>query len=126
MDILREAIVSIYARELAVFAVATSLVATAIWFLDWLGTKLFQRSSLIGVGYGGIRTIQSLVLWGFGAGIAAYIGGLAELFDVNSLNSKIIVGVGWPTILPRLIAMSTQEEEEQPEQPVESEEEEQE
>lgn len=41
--------------------------------------------------------------------------GLAELFDVQSANARIIVGVNWPAVLPRLIALSTEAGEE-PEQ----------
>ena len=124
LKVLTEAIGSVYRHELAVFAVATMLVSIFIWLLDLVSTKLLQRSSLLGVGYGGIRSVKSLLLWGVGAGLAAYVGGLFELINIQSLSSKIIVGVGWPTVLPRLIAMSTQEKE--PEQSEEVEEEEQE
>ena len=108
---------SIYCQDLAIFAIGTSTISLLLCLLDWLSTKLFQTSSLLNVGYGGFKgvtTFQSFLFWGLGAGIAAYVGGLTELFNTESMNSKIIVGVGWPTVLPRLIDMA--EKEGEPEQ----------
>ena len=117
----RDAVGSIYQHELAVFAVACTFIAIFIWFLDWITTLLFNRSSLLGVGFGGMKTFQSLVLWGFGAGVAAYLGGLAELLNIGSTSSKVIVGIAWPTILPRLITLAANKGE--PEQQDQAEEE---
>ncbi len=101
-----EALGSLYTRDIAAFAVSASVIAIFVWALDHIGAKVLDTTSLLGVGYGGIRSYQSFLLWGLGAGIAAYLGGLAELFDVQSTNAKIMVGIGWPTVLPRLIALS--------------------
>jgi hypothetical protein len=60
-----------------------------------------------------LRTLQAILLWGVGAGVGAYVGGLIELFNIESVSSKVIVGISWPTILPRLIAISTVEEKEE-------------
>lgn len=114
-----------YKRDLVIFAMSTTLISTFIWALDRISAKLFNKSSLLGVGYGGLRSFQSLLLWGAGAGLAAYLGGLAGLFNVQNLNSTLIVGVSWPTVLPRLIAMSSQKEEEEEESDRAEEEEEQ-
>ncbi len=114
---------SIYDPEIAIFAIGTSIISLIICLLDWLNTKLFDSNSLLKVGYGGVKAVQSFLFWGLGAGIAAYIGGLTELFNIQSMNAKIIVGIGWPTVLPRLIEMSAKEGE--PEQIDQSDEEEQ-
>ncbi len=39
--------------------------------------------------------------------LGAYLGGLVELFDTDSVMARVIVGVGWPTILPRLLSMAS-------------------
>ena len=114
---------SVYRQDLAIFAIGTTTISLMLCLLDWLSTKLFQTPSLLRVGYGGLRTFQSFLFWGVGAGMAAYVGGLAELFNIQSINTKIIVGLGWPTVLPRLIEMTEKEDEpEQPEQVDEKEE----
>ena len=73
---------------------------------------------------GGINTVKSLFFWGLGAGIAAYFGGLAEFFNINSMSSKLVVGVGWPTVLPRILEMADKEEEPEQEEQQDEEEEE--
>ena len=60
-----------------------------------------------------------MLLWGAGAVLGAYLGGLVQLFDIESVNARVIVGVGWPTVLPRLLAMvsgSPPEEEQEEEE----------
>ncbi len=111
LEIIAQGVSSIYRHELAVFAVGTSTLSLLLCLLDWTSSKLFNTASLLKVGYGGIRTLQSFLFWGLGAGLAAYVGGLAGLFNIQSINSNIIIGVGWPTILPRLIEMVEKEEE---------------
>ncbi len=117
-QIFQDAIGSIYSPALMSFAIATSLIALIICILDWIGTLLLGRSSLLGVGFGSWRTLQSILLWGLGAGLGAYLGGLVKLFDIESINARVIVGLGWPTVLPRLLAMvaETEREEEQNEE----------
>ena len=119
-DVFRDALQSVYDPAVLAFAVACGLVALVICVLDWVGTLLLGRSSLLGVGFGGWRrTLQSMLLWGFGAVLGAYLGGLVQLFDIESVNARVIVGVGWPTVLPRLLAMasgSTPEEEQDEEE----------
>ena len=89
------------------FALACGLIASVICLLDWVGALLLGRSSLLGVGFGGLRTLQSILLWGVGAVLGAYLGGLVELFDTKSVTARVIVGVGWPTVLPRLLSMAS-------------------
>ena len=118
-QVFRDALNSVYDPAVLSFAVACGLVALVICVLDWIGNLLFGRSSLLGVGFGGWRTVQSMLLWGVGAVLGAYLGGLVQLFDIESVNARVIVGLGWPTVLPRLLAMasgSTREEEQDEEE----------
>ena len=107
-DVFRDALGSVYDPAVLSFAIACGVIALVICVLDWVGTLLLGRSSLLGVGFGGWRrTLQSMLLWGFGAVLGAYLGGLVQLFDIESVNARVIVGVGWPTVLPRLLAMAS-------------------
>ncbi len=45
--------------------------------------------------------------------LAGYLGGFIRLFDISADFSFIIVGAGWPTILPRIVALSRRREEEE-------------
>ena len=109
---------SVYDPAVLSFAIASGLVALGVCVLDWVGTLLHGRSGLLGVGFGGWRTVQSMLLWGVGAVLGAYLGGLVQLFDIESVNARVIVGLGWPTVLPRLLAMASEspQEEEQGEE----------
>jgi hypothetical protein len=116
--IIGEALSSVYRRQLAVFALTTALIATLILVLDMVQAKLRDTTSLLKVGYGA-GTLPSVCMWGVGAALAAYLGGLLELFNVESVNARIIVGVSWPTVLPRLLALADEAagKEPEPEQP---------
>ena len=109
----------IYMPGLLSFALATSFFALLTCVLDWIGTLLSGRPSLLRVGYGGWRTLQSILLWGLGAGLGAYLGGFVRLFDIDSKNAQLIVGIGWPTILPRLLALATETKEEEQSEEIE-------
>lgn len=106
-DVFQDALASVYDPAVMSFALACGIIAVVICLLDWVGTLLLGRSGLLGVGFGGLRTLQSMLLWGVGAVLGAYLGGLVELFDTDSVNARVIVGVGWPTVLPRLLSMAS-------------------
>ena len=106
-QVFRDALNSVYDPAVLSFAVACGLVALVVCVLDWVGTLLYGRSGFLGVGFGGWRTVQSLLLWGFGAVLGGYLGGLVQLFDIEGVNARVIVGLGWPTVLPRLLAMAS-------------------
>lgn len=106
-EVFQHALTSVYDPKIMSFAIACGMVALGICLLDWVGTLLLGRSSLLGVGFGGWRTVQSILLWGVGAVLGAYLGGLMRLFDIDSVNARVIVGLGWPTVLPRLLSMAS-------------------
>ena len=105
--VFQDALASVYDPVVMSFALACGLIALIICLLDWVGALLLGRSSLLGVGFGGLRTLQSILLWGVGAVLGAYLGGLVELFDTKRVTARVIVGVGWPTVLPRLLSMAS-------------------
>ena len=106
-EVFQNALTSVYDPCVLSFALACGFFALVVCLLDWVGTLLLGRSSLLGVGFGGWRTLQSMLLWGVGAVLGAYLGGLVELFDTDSVMARVIVGIGWPTVLPRLLSMAS-------------------
>ena len=108
-QIFQDALSLVYSRDVLVFSIACGFFAVSVCLLDLVWTRLSQRPSLLGVGFGTVRrNLQSVLLWGCGAVLAAYLGGYLELFNINSRTAPALVGVGWPTILPRLLAMAAQ------------------
>ena len=101
-DILRDALKSVYDPAVLSFALACGFIALLICVLDWVGTLLLGRSSLLGVGFGGWRrTLQSMLLWGFGAVLGAYLGSLVQLFDIESVNARVY---SWSRVADRASA----------------------
>ena len=70
-DVFQDALASVYDPAVMSFALACGIIAVVICLLDWVGTLLLGRSSLLGVGFGGLRTLQSMLLWGVGAVLGA-------------------------------------------------------
>ena len=62
-DVFQNALTSVYDPAVLSFALACGFIALAICLLDWVGTLLLGRSSLLEVGFGGWRTFQSILLW---------------------------------------------------------------
>ena len=113
-DLLQHTLQRIYRQDVLSFALASGLVALVVCMLDLVGTVLFGRSGLLGVAFGDWRrNLQSILLWGFGAALGAYLGGLVGLFDTSTPIAPVIVGIAWPTILPRLLSMAAKSEPEE-------------
>lgn len=68
-EVFQNALTSVYDPCVLSFALACGFFALVVCLLDWVGTLLLGRSSLLGVGFGGWRTLQSMLLWGVGAGL---------------------------------------------------------
>ena len=61
IDVIIIGIGSVYRREVATFAIGTMTISLIMCLLDWIITKLFNTPSLLKVGYGGLRILQSFV-----------------------------------------------------------------
>ena len=108
-QIFQDALSLVYDRDVLVFSIACGFFAVGVCLLDLVWTRLLERPSFLRVGFGTLRrNLQSVLLWGCGAVLAAYLGGYLELLNKNSRTAPALVGVGWPTILPRLLAMAAQ------------------
>ena len=108
-EIINNAFASIYDKAGAEFALAAMFVSIVVWLVDRIQMVAFGNNSLLGVGAGGLRTFQSLLIWGLGAGVASYLGAIAGILETDGMNARIVMGVGWPTVLPRLVKMAGQE-----------------
>lgn len=121
-EIFQSVLQRIYIPGLLSFVLATIFFALLICILDWIRTLLSGQASLLQVSYGGWRTLQSILLWGIGAGFGAYLGGLVRLFDIDSNIAPMVVGLSWPSVLPRLLALATETKEEEQSAEIEEEE----
>ena len=53
-----------------------------------------------------------IFFWGIGAGFGGFVGCISSIFQL-SLSACAVAGIGWPLVLPRLLAASTTDEENQ-------------
>lgn len=97
-------------QSIPVFVVGAAVVGTVIIVLDLILFSIRGRS-ILDLGYAGVfPTLIVVVLWGIGAGLAALLGAWWEVFDIGR-SGCLAVGVGWPTIVPRLIESAREKEE---------------
>lgn len=88
-----------------IFALASSLMSVSVLILDFILFSIQENGrSIFNVSYGNqfIDIIRLILIWSIGAGIGAYIGVAANIFQITR-ESCLSVAVGWPFILPRLI-----------------------
>ncbi|PMN69686.1 hypothetical protein [Enterovibrio norvegicus] len=90
------------------FAIVSSVYGLLIVLLDFCATKGACRPSTLKLSYAGYKTFFIIFLWGLGAGIAGLFGAGAGIFEI-SRTACIFVGVGWPLVLPRLLAASSKD-----------------
>lgn len=109
--IIEQVIALVYNRELLVFSIAATVFALLILLVDFGATKQFNKPSWFRISYEN-KPLQQFLIWGVGTIISAYIGGLVEFFNIESPLAMVIAGISWPTIVPRLIAQSLEDEQE--------------
>ncbi|EJN8560407.1 hypothetical protein V9K52_002342 [Vibrio alginolyticus] len=89
------------------FGLAAAFYGLLIVVLDFCTSKATNRNSLLKLSYTGWRGLGVFLLWGVGAGIAGLVGAAADIFEI-SRTASVFVGAGWPVVLPRLLASSSQ------------------
>lgn len=97
--------------DLLIFACASSIMGFIIVLLDLCGFY-FTKKSLLGLNHSFPHSLVFLLIWGFGAGIAGFIGGAASIFQLTRIAS-VTAGVAWSIVLPKLLQLRELEEEEQ-------------
>ena len=99
---------------LLVFATGSALMGLIAVALDWLVFTTRGRS-IFGVTYGDIgNTIRLVLLWGAGSCLGGFLGSAGSIVQPTRL-ACIMVAVGWPLMLARLIDSNTHKEDQQPE-----------
>lgn len=93
------------------FTVASAVMGFIIVLVDYGAFKL-KGTTYLKLDYKGSQAFLNFLWWGACAGLGGYIGLIAGLFQ-NDVKASLMVGVGWPFILPRLIEARRAEEEEQ-------------
>lgn len=108
MDIAEKLYVFLFAingrdpSDVVVFLLATLLIAVVIVLAD-KGFHAVYRRSFLGLVHAPRAIWLFLLVWGFCAGVAGYLGFAIEFLQLN-LKTSIIVGIAWPVILPRIVA----------------------
>lgn len=95
------------------FGVASSFWGCIIVGVDLLANRLARRS-LLGLEYGSIgQSARNFTIWGVGAGLAGLLGVAFGLFQLT-MQASLLAGLGWTTVLPRLLKSVATHEDEQP------------
>lgn len=92
-----------------IFGVASAFIGLIVVIFDSILWSV-RRRSLLGLSYSGVKIFVVWGLWGVGAGIGGFMGGIINIFQMN-LQACASVGIGWPLILPRIFesTMATEE-----------------
>ncbi|BCK15081.1 hypothetical protein KW441_09340 [Vibrio fluvialis] len=90
------------------FGLSAAIFGLLIVILDFCTSKATNKNSLLKLSYSGYAGIWVILLWGLGAGIAGIVGAAADIFEI-SRTASVFVGAGWPVVLPRLLASSSQD-----------------
>ena len=96
-----------------IFGAASAFIGLIVVMLDCILSSV-RGKSFLGLSYSGLRTFIVWGLWGAGAGIGGFMGGIINIFQMN-LQACASVGIGWPLILPRIIESTMTGEETQQE-----------
>lgn len=102
---------------LLLFALACTCMAAIAVLLDRVIYEV-RGKSVLDLAYGPqiMSTVRLLLLWSVGAGLGGFLGAAFAVFQMTR-SGAITVGVGWPLILPRLVAsLAKDEDEQEPEQ----------
>jgi hypothetical protein len=100
------------AEQHLIFGAASSVVGLLVVTLDYIH-YLVKRKSFLNLSYNGAGLILVFLLWGLGAGLVGLLGGVAGIFQETNI-ACLSVGIGWPSMIPRLLESSTSKEETQP------------
>jgi hypothetical protein len=97
---------------LLVFATGSALMGLIAVALDWLVFSTGRRS-IFGMTYGDLgNTFRLVFLWGAGSCLGGFLGSAGSIVQPTRL-ACIMMAVGWPLMLARLIDSNTRKEDQQ-------------
>lgn len=85
-----------------IFLFSTSFIGLLCVLLDFAYYKVTNGNSIFNLSYIGVGpTLLMFLFWGVGSGIVGFLSVRLDLFAF-SINSSIVMGLGWPLVFPRL------------------------
>jgi hypothetical protein len=96
-----------------VFAVGCGVMGLAVLVLDRLLYSL-QGKSILDLNYGSqvATTARLFCIWGLGAALGGYFSAAVEAAQFTRA-ACFAIGIGWPLVLPRLIASAAKKKEDE-------------
>ncbi len=91
-----------------IFAVATALLGVLVVLVDYL-MSLIPYPSFLKLVHSLGRLPLFLLIWGVGAGAAAFLGAMMDILE-STRQSAVVAGVGWPVIMARIAVASRGEQ----------------
>lgn len=92
-----------------IFAVSAAFVGFLVVLVDYL-MSLIPHPSFLKLVHSLGRLPVFLLVWGVGAGIAAFLGALIDILEPTR-QSAVVAGIGWPFLMTRIAVASRGEQE---------------
>ena len=88
---------------------AAALLGVLVVLLDYL-MSLIPYPSFLKLVHSLHRLPLFLLVWGVGAGAAAFLGAMMDILEATR-QSAVVAGVGWPVLMTRIAVASRGEQE---------------
>ena len=91
-----------------IFAMAAALLGVLVVLVDYL-MSLIPYPSFLKLVHSADRLPLFLLVWGVGAGAAAFLGAMIDILEATR-QSAVVAGVGWPVLMTRIAVASRGEQ----------------
>lgn len=103
-----DAVLEATAFPTLIFAVAAALLGVLVVLVDYL-MSLIPYPSFLKLVHSLGRLPLFLLIWGVGAGAAAFLGAMIDILEATR-QSAVMTGVGWPVLMTRIAVVSRGEQ----------------
>ena len=103
-----DAVLDATAFPTLIFAVAAALLGVLVVLVDYL-MSLIPYPSFLKLVHSLGRLPLFLLIWGVGAGAAAFLGAMMDILEATR-QSAVVTGVGWPVLMTRIAVASRGEQ----------------
>ncbi len=103
-----DAVLEATAFPTLIFAVAAALLGVLVVLVDYL-MSLIPYPSFLKLAHSLGRLPLFLLIWGIGAGAAAFLGAMVDILEATR-QSAVVAGIGWPVLMARIAVASRGEQ----------------